>query len=406
LCAYKKAQNREDAIFKKTLIDVENGIYVEKWSISNREFGIGKNWRIEKCRLHGGLSDGIDLITVDNGQLSFIVVPTRGMGIWKGEYRGTFLGWKSPIKNPVHPRHVNLEARGGLGWLDGFNEMIVRCGLGNFGAPGVDVITDNMGRKKEVMLTLHGKIANIPADLVRVRISWGPPIRLEVEGVVYERSMFGSNLRLNSSIKTTLGSNSLTISDTVENLRGVPDEMQLLYHCNYGCPILEEGARFVAPIKKIAPRDLIAAEEIERFDRYGPPQRGFVEQVYFMSLMADEKGDTMAVLTNRNEDKAVSLRYSVKELPCFTLWKNTSSIEDGYVTGLEPGTSFPNVKPFERKHGRVVVLKPGEKYHTEITMSVHLGKDEVQEALDHVEKIRKGIGPKIFRKPLKDFSPI
>ncbi len=406
MCAYKEISGQKVEVLQKTLVDVENGIYVEKWSISDWELKIGENWRIEKRRLYGGLSDGVDVITVDNGQLSFIIVPTRGMSIWKGEYQGTFLGWRSPVKNLVHPRHINLEARGGLGWLDGFNEMIVRCGLRNFGAPGVDVITDNMGRKKEVMLTLHGKIANIPADIVRVRIGLRPPFKLEIEGVVHERSMFGSNLRLTSSITTTLGGNSLTISDTVENLRGVPDEMQLLYHCNYGYPILEDGARLVAPIKKVAPRDMIAAEAIERFDRYGPPQSGFVEQVYFMDLMADEKGDTMVVLTNRCEDKAVSLRYSVKNLPCFTLWKNTSSLEDGYVTGLEPGTSFPNVKPFERKRGRVIVLKPGEKYRAEITMSVHLGKDDVQMALAQVERIRKGAVPKVFKEPLEEFSPI
>jgi len=404
LSASQKNLNKE--IFQKTLMDVEKGIYVERWCISDQELKIGEKWRIEKRRLYGGLSDGVDIITVDNGKLSFIVVPTRGMGIWKGEYEGTFLGWESPVKNLVHPRHINLEARGGLGWLDGFNEMIVRCGLSNFGAPGVDVIKDNMGREKEVILTLHGKIANMPASTVRVKIDSTPPFRLEIEGVVYERSMFGSNLKLTTSITTTLGSNSLTISDTVENLRGVPDEMQLLYHCNYGSPFLEEEARFVAPIEKVAPRDSVAAEGVESFERYGPPQSGFVEQVYYMSLLADDEGKTRVMLINRDGDKAISLLYSVKDLPCFTLWKNTSSLEDGYVTGLEPGTSFPNAKSFEREHGRVVVLKPGEKYHAEITMSVHLGKDQVQSVLDQVEKIRKGISPKVFRKPVEEFSPI
>jgi len=406
LCASQKISNQEDGSFEKTLIDVEKGIYVEKWHISDQELKIGEKWRIEKRRLYGGLSDGVDLIMVDNGQLSFMIVPTRGMGIWKGEYQGIFLGWESPVKDLVHPRHINLEDRGGLGWLDGFNEMIVRCGLGNFGAPGIDVITDNMGRKKEIMLTLHGKIANVPASTVKVKVDPKSPFKLEINGIVYERSMFGSNFRLITSTTTTLGSNSLTISDAVENLRGVPDEMQLLYHCNYGFPFLEKGAHLVAPIKKVAPRDPIAAEGIEEFDLYGPPQSGFVEQVYFMNLLANEEGNTMVVLTNRNEDKAVSLSYSVKELPCFTLWKNTSSREDGYVTGLEPGTSFPNVKSFERKQGRVILLKPGEKYRAEITMSIHLGKDSVQRALDHVEKIRRGISPKVFRKPIGEFSPI
>ncbi|KYH42848.1 MAG: hypothetical protein AYL33_000080 [Candidatus Bathyarchaeota archaeon B63] len=392
--------------FEKVLLDVEKGIYIEDWSISGEELDIGGGgWRIEKKRLHGGLSDGVDLLTVNNGRLSIVILPTRGMGIWKGEYMGMFLGWEPPVRSPIHPRHINLEARGGLGWLDGFNEMVVRCGLSSLGLPGMDVITDNTGRKKEVMLTLHGRIANIPAEAVKIQIGLRPPFNLEVEGIVYERSMFGSNLRLTSRITTALGSNSFTISDTVENLRGVPDEMQLLYHCNFGRPILEGGARLVAPIGKMAPRDPVAAEEIDSFDLFGPPQSGFVEKVYFMRLIADERGETLVALTNRRGDKAVSLRYHVKRLPCFTLWKNTAGLGGGYVVGLEPGTSFPNMKAFERMRGRVVLLKPGEKYHSSVTISVHLGSDEVQGVLERVEKIRNGAVPEVSRRPLEEFSP-
>ena len=393
-------------IFEKVLIDVENGVYVDEWSLSSSELQLGGEWRIEKHRLHGGVSDGVDIITINNGKLSFVVVPTRGMSIWKGEYEGVFLGWNSPVKSPVHPSYINLEAKGGLGWLDGFNEMIVRCGLEYFGPPGKDVIIDDTGRKAEVMLTLHGRIANIPASTVKVRIYGESPVKLEIEGVVYERSMFGANLKMTSSIMTVAGSNSFRISDTIENLRGVPSEMQILYHCNFGSPILEEGSRFVAPIKRLAPRDPVAAEEVEKFDYYGPPTPGFIEQVYYMDLLADDRGETLAVLTNSNGDKAVSISYSVKELPHFTLWKNTASIEDGYVTGLEPGTSFPNVKPFERSRGRVINLKPGEKFHSGVTISIHLGSEAVGKVLGKVDEIRGDVQPEIFRKPIGEFSPV
>jgi murein DD-endopeptidase MepM/ murein hydrolase activator NlpD len=49
-----------------------------------------------------------------------------------------YLGWNSPVKEVVHPRLINLQSRGGLGWLEGFNEWMVRCGLENNGHPGVD----------------------------------------------------------------------------------------------------------------------------------------------------------------------------------------------------------------------------------------------------------------------------
>jgi len=391
--------------FSKTLTDVEKGIYVERWSMSSEELGVGQGWSIEKCRLHGGLSDGVDIVVVNNGKLSFIVVPTRGMGIWKGEYRGEFLGWASPVKDLVHPRHINLEARGGLGWLDGFNEWVVRCGLNSFGAPGSDVIIDNTGSEKEVTLTLHGRIANIPASAVKARIGLEPPFELGVEGVVYERSMFGPDLMLTSSITTTPGSNSLKISDTVQNLRGVPDEMQLLYHCNYGSPLLEEGTHLVAPIRYVAPRASTDAEAVDKFNVYGSPESGFVEQCYLMELLGDEEGFTKVMLVGKEENRAVGMTFSVKKLPYFTLWKNTAAVEDGYVTGLEPGTGFPNPKRFERERKRVVRLKPGEKYRAEIELSMHLGRDEVQENKMEIEKIRRKAEPRIYREPVGEFSP-
>src|SRR5688500_17115292 len=43
----------------------------------------GQNWSMRHRRLQGGLSDGVDLIELDNGALKLTLVPTRGMGIWK-----------------------------------------------------------------------------------------------------------------------------------------------------------------------------------------------------------------------------------------------------------------------------------------------------------------------------------
>ena len=51
----------------------------------------------------------------------------------------------SPVKEVVHPSHIDLESRGGLGWLEGFNEWMVRCGLEFAGHPGTDQFINNTG---------------------------------------------------------------------------------------------------------------------------------------------------------------------------------------------------------------------------------------------------------------------
>ena len=60
------------------------------------------------------------------------------------------LGWDSPVKEVVHPQYVHLESRGGLGWLEGFSEWVVRCGLEFAGAPGKDKFITNTGDEAEM----------------------------------------------------------------------------------------------------------------------------------------------------------------------------------------------------------------------------------------------------------------
>src|SRR5688572_23274161 len=87
------------------LTDVNNDIWVEQFSVSNLEMHLPatRNWSIRKRVLHGGRRTGVEVIDVDNGDLSFSVLPTRGMGLWRGQYRGSFLGWAAPLHGPVHP---------------------------------------------------------------------------------------------------------------------------------------------------------------------------------------------------------------------------------------------------------------------------------------------------------------
>ena len=51
-------------------------------------------------------------------------------------------------------------------------------------------------------LTLHGKIANIPASEVEVVIDPEPPHRLRVRGRVEERMFYGPKLVLQTEIST------------------------------------------------------------------------------------------------------------------------------------------------------------------------------------------------------------
>ena len=91
-------------------------------------------------------------------------------------------------------------------------------------------------------------------------------------------------------------------------------------------------------------------------------------------------------------------------MPCFTLWKNTAATGVGYVTGLEPATNYPNPKPFERKHGRVVRLEAGETHRMDLTVAVHDSRKKVRNVERAIKQIQKNVKSSVSRTPLKRFS--
>src|SRR2546429_443512 len=104
-----------------TLTDVLNDVWLDSFAAGNDSLRLATphDWSMRKRTLRGGLRDGVDLIEVHNGALSYSIVPTRGMGLWRGEYRGNYLGWRAPVLGPGHPKLVHQDERGRVGCVGG-----------------------------------------------------------------------------------------------------------------------------------------------------------------------------------------------------------------------------------------------------------------------------------------------
>ncbi|MSQ96384.1 MAG: DUF4432 family protein [Gemmataceae bacterium] len=389
-----------------TLTDIVNDVWLENFTTGGDRLQLGSphHWSIHKRTLRGGLRDGIDLIEVDNGALSYSILPTRGMSLWQGHFKDIHLGWKAPVHGPVHPRNVNTADRGGIGWLTGFDEWLCRCGLSSNGPPGEDVYTDRQGRSRRDLLSLHGRIANQPAYYVEVRVGLDPPYELSVTGQVEEGGIFYPHLVLTTTYTTVPGSNRVVIHDHVENRGGESAEMQLLYHCNLGQPLLEAGSRFAVPIREVSPITARAAEGMDTLETYAAPVAGFAEQVYCFDTLADSSGRTLAMLYNHARDKGLVLRFNRQELPCFTVWKNTAALEDGYVTGLEPATNYPNPKTFERQQGRVMTLPAGGHWETTWSIEAHDTAADVTGILTEIVSLQSQAKAVVHRTPQAKYS--
>jgi hypothetical protein len=155
----------------------------------------------------------------------------------------------------------------------------------------------------------------------------------------------------------------------------------LLYHFNYGFPLLAPGARIVAPVRASTPRDEEARKgrDVEECLAIGEPLPGYQEKVFFHDLAADAEGRTFVALVNPDagggSPLAVVERFSVKELPCFTEWKMMR--KGFYVLGLEPGNVGPQGRGVLRDRGTLPMLAGQQAYAVTIDVEVLDSAEEI-----------------------------
>nr|WP_246590158.1 aldose 1-epimerase family protein [Marinobacterium ramblicola] len=369
-------------------------------STSNRDFhlthdGIGIDspvpFSIRQQTLAGGKQQGSELITLQVGDMTVRLVPTRGMAVLDVFVGDTRFGWDSPVQEVVNPAFINLEAFGGLGWLEGFNEMVVRCGYQWAGHPGID---------NGELLTLHGRIQNTPASRVVLSIEDTPPYTIRLSGRVDEKCFKRCDFEVWMHLSLVPGEHRITLRDELINRGDYAREYQVIYHNNFGTPVLEAGGRVHLPVRQISPFNTYAGEGLNGWAEVGPPQRGFDEQVFNIHPLADPQGNTEALLHNASADLGVAMGFNTVQLPVLTIWKNTDTLQQGYVMGIEPGTSFAYNRRLQRDLGLVPSIGPGESRHFNLSFTFLNNATQVADALARIEGLQGDIRPEVLDTPL------
>jgi hypothetical protein len=323
-----------------------------------------------------GKAKGVSTLRVRTARgLEFWVIPDRGMDIVEANFLGRSLSWQSPA-GIVAPAYASNR---GLEWLKSFaGGLVCTCGLSTAGAPSED-----NGEK----LGLHGPISNIPADVVNWSEQWdGDDCLFTVSGKVREASVFGPNLLMERTISTSLHSAALTIHDVVENQGIAESPFMLLYHVNFGFPLLTERSQVYAPSQSRVAATEFATQSEDRWNQLEAPQRGIAERVYFHKMQPDAKGNVTVVLVS-DRDKpefGVAMTYDSRTLPEFVQWKLTGT--NHFVLGLEPANCRSMGRAAERHRGTLQTLAPGERRESRLELRVLEGAEEVAEAIHETER--------------------
>lgn len=297
------------------------------------------------------------------GGLDFVVHIDRGFDLGRASLRGTNLTWCSPI-GLVHP-HAFQDTP--AGWARRFpGGLLATCGLENVG-PASD------GRPT------HGRLSNTPARLVRADGFWqNERYVLELVGEVRSAELFGDNLVLTRTIRTEYGASHLVVEDKIENRGHRESPFVLLYHCNFGYPLLDSGCTLSVK-SRVTARDAEAARGLATWRTIEAPTAGYREQVFHHDAEADADGRVTVGLVNPRLALAAYLRYDKETLPHLTQWKHLG--EGEYVLGLEPGTSFVLGFEEENRLGRVRRILPGETFAATLEIGFLATREAIQAVL-------------------------
>ena len=302
-----------------------------------------------RFELQEGPERGVEIIEVKTGSgFRFWVCPSRGLDIVFAEHNGRPLCWNSST-GIAHP-HTFSESK--FGWLRGFaGGLLTTCGLQSFGPPCED---------DGEYFGIHDRISFTPATEVSARSLWRDESTLEIEvcGTLRQTRVFGPNLKLERTIRAVGGQSTLTVHDRITNDGFRPEGAVILYHCNFGYPVVSEDSVVRLPSKTCTPRDEIAARGAEHWNRLEAPQSDFAEQCFFHEIEADERGKVRAEIWNENLGFGGFVGYDKAALPHFTQWKMTG--EGTYVCGLEPSNAPLMPRSELKARNELPILEPGE----------------------------------------------
>jgi Domain of unknown function (DUF4432) len=353
---------------------------------------------VELLEYADGPERGVRVLDFRTGAgLSFRVAVDRGFDLLCADYRGVPIGWRSPT-GPRHPGLASVEESRGWGFLRSFTGLLATCGLDHALAPASSSVAQYIYPGfTEADYPLHGRVSQVPARLLGYGERWqGDRCTLWAEAEVAQMAVFGENLVLTRRIEAELGGTSLSVDDRVENRGFRPTPHMLLYHYNFGYPLLDEGAELLVPSRAIVHAvhgDLHAQGVGHRLQ--GPPKADFSEQVYQHDVVAGPEGMTAAALINPalRGGFGIRLDYDRAALPCLIEWQ---CLQSGlYVLGIEPSTNHVLGRKLAEERGELMFLDHGEARHYRTRLSVLDGAAAIAAA-------RRGI--EALHPPLADFT--
>ncbi|PKA99759.1 uncharacterized protein DUF4432 [Flavobacteriaceae bacterium MAR_2009_75] len=333
---------------------------------------------IETSVLDNGLGRGSRIAWINTGTgFRYKILLDRAMDVGDAFYNQFSLAWLSHAGTILPDRFSDK----GMGWIRNFGGgLLTTCGLSHVGGPEED---ENGHRG------LHGRISNTPAEIVSI-VQPNPmngKLEMSITGIIRETQVFGPSLELRRTISGELGKAELNIKDEVINHGNQNAPHMLLYHVNFGWPLVDEGSKLLWEGNWHSPTpdsDKKIFKEGADFKTCPPPMKshsGTGEDVAFIDIESNENDMAKCGIYNEKLNLAVGIRFSKKQLPWLVNWQHWG--ENEYVTALEPATNPPIGQKKAREQKTLLFIEPGERRNYSLKIQV-FKKEEIQEFIKSI----------------------
>lgn len=327
---------------------------------------------IRESRLLRGRGMGIQLAEFHNAAgLRFSLVPDRCMDIYDLSYKGVNFSFqcKNGLTSPLafDPGNGEFAEQ----WPAG---MLVTCGLDNVGGQA-----DGKGN-----FPTHGRISHVPAQNFGTETCWeGDRYALRARGEVHQTKMYSRHLSIRREVETGLYDKKLTIRDIITNFEAEDEPFMLLYHFNFGYPLLNAKSKVAFSKADILPMNPISNDPEHMMD----PIDGRGEELYLRTGLGPK---ACGVIYSEELELGAYIAFDTTNLPNCMEWKNMKSHD--YVLALEPCNTCGLNRTEATEQGKIAVLPA----YTSITNRLELGiLDGMQEIRAFVAELEKGKVPQV-----------
>lgn len=323
---------------------------------TNKEFSdpIGNTYQLygtKHYKLENGDNNNVRCIDVKTGSgLEYTVVTDRGLDISWASYKGSNVTYISNNAE-VHPSYYKFS---GSKWLRTFFAgLLTTCGPTNIGSSCVD-----QGEE----YGLHGEFNVTPGKYICDMTRYSN--KIHIKGEIDSSSIFSEKIRINRTIESEIFGSEIKIIDRITNYGNRPIPILMLYHINFGFPLLNSLANIKVYSDNIEAYDDYSREHLSSISTFLPPCESNKEKNYFHK-MTDYSGYSYAFI-NGSSNICAYVKFSNATLPYLSMWKLET--KNDYVLALEPCNAKCVGRSKIREQGNLPFIEPEESLNFEVSI--------------------------------------